>query len=68
MQTFAHGRLARLVWDNILPWRFVGGAHDAPRGSMGPVDIEMDVWFRLDDHGTFVPVAVWQTGVAPDRL
>jgi hypothetical protein len=68
MQVFAGGRLARLVWDNILPWSFRGGAHDAPAGQMGPVDIEFDVWFRLNDKGAFVPVAAWVTGVAPGNL
>src|SRR5262249_463447 len=63
---FPNGNVARLVWGPILPWRFVGGAHDAPRGQMGPVDIEHDIWFRLDDHNRFVPVAVWQVGIGPE--
>jgi hypothetical protein len=69
MEIFAHGHLARLVWNGtLMPWRFVGGAHDARPGQMGPVDIEMDVWFRLDDKGHFIPVAVFQPGVAPGNL
>jgi hypothetical protein len=68
MQVFAGGRLARLVWDNILPWSIRGGANDAPSGQIGPVDIEIDVWFRLTDKDAFVPVAAWVTGVAPGKL
>jgi hypothetical protein len=68
MQVFAGGHLARLVWDNILPWSIRGGANDAPSGQMGPVNIEIDVWFRSNDKGAFVPVAAWVTGVAPGKL
>jgi hypothetical protein len=73
MQRLGGGRLARLAfvygadqpdWNDIhvFPLSFRGGKHDAPRGQMGPVDIMVDVWFRLDGD-RFVPVAVfgiWQ--------
>lgn len=67
MQVFAGGHLARLVWDNILPWSIRGGAYDVPAGHMGPVDIEIDVWFRLNDKGAFVPFAAW-AGIGPGKL
>ncbi|MFT3694778.1 MAG: hypothetical protein QM831_16635 [Kofleriaceae bacterium] len=69
MEIIGNGHLAHLVWQGtLMPWFIRGGAYDAPAGSMGPVDIQMDVWFRLDSKGNFVPAAVWQVGVAPDRL
>ncbi|CAN5295990.1 hypothetical protein BH11MYX1_BH11MYX1_48970 [soil metagenome] len=59
LQVIANGRLARLTWDTIYPWFIKGGGYDVPAGHRGPVDIQFDVWFRLDRHGAFVPVAVW---------
>ncbi len=68
MQVFANGHLARLTWDTIFPWFIEGGAHDAPRGQMGPVSVQFDVWFQLDDRGALVPAAVWQVTNGPENL
>jgi len=59
-QLIGDGTHARM-WIYRIPliW-FAGGAHDAPRGQMGPFSIGFDVWFKLDG-GKFVPVAVWRT-------
>jgi hypothetical protein len=76
IEIIANGHLARLMWGygckseratcwSGVAWAFKGGAHDAHGSQMGPVDIDFDVWFRLD-HGDFVPVAVWQKGIGLD--
>jgi hypothetical protein len=58
MQLFAGGRLAKLVNYYAVMVRFQGGAHDAPAGHAGPVDIGYDIWFRKDSRGRWVADAV----------
>jgi hypothetical protein len=58
MQLFAGGRLAKLVNYYAVMIRFVGGAHDAPRGQPGPVDIGYDLWFRKNAKGQWEVDAV----------
>ncbi|MEO8706036.1 MAG: hypothetical protein ABI867_38760 [Kofleriaceae bacterium] len=58
MQLFAGGRLAKLVNYYAIMIRFQGGAHDAPSGHAGPVDIGYDLWFRKDARGRWVVDAV----------
>ena len=51
----------------VFPFAFKGGAHDAPAGQMGPVNIMFDVWFRQDGD-RFAPVAVFGIWEDVDHL
>jgi len=54
MSTFAGGTLARLRVGYASLVRYVGGAHDAPRGQPGPVDLGYDLWFRMNDKSEWI--------------
>jgi hypothetical protein len=54
MSTFAGGTLARLRVGYASLIRYVGGAHDAPAGHSGPVDLGYDLWFRMNEKSEWV--------------
>ncbi len=60
LRVFGGGTLAYLAveansfFEHPIYLELVGGAHDAPSGSMGPVDEIISPWFRLDGDGGWV--------------
>ncbi|HSI04971.1 MAG TPA: hypothetical protein VLC93_10855 [Myxococcota bacterium] len=57
LRVFGNGALAYLAveansfFEHPVYLELVGGAHDAPSGTMGPVDEIVSPWFRLDGKG-----------------